>query len=206
MNSGAERLFDAACVAPQRGNLTRVESAMLSPDAQRVRGIDCPSMDERPEAAPSAEQDATLSSAWSGRRWIYFGLGWVFFGLGVLGIVLPLVPTTPFMLLAAWGFSRSSRRFEHWLLEHRWFGAGVKRWRAHRVVPTRVKWVSYSTMLVTFALSLASGRLSWWALAGQAALMGYGAWFLARLPSKVPDESSPGPAGGPEALARTDNL
>lgn len=127
---------------------------------------------------------------WTGVRLIYFGLGWLFFGLGLLGAALPVLPTTPFMLLAAWGFSRSSPRFEHWLLEHRWFGPSIVRFRQHRVVPLRVKWVSYTTMLVTFALSLASGRLSWWALLGQAALMGYGAWFLARLPSKVPEGST----------------
>jgi uncharacterized protein len=137
-----------------------------------------------------AGNDTAAPAPWGGRRLMYFGLGWLFFALGVLGVALPLLPTTPFMLLAAWGFSRSSPRFEHWLLEHRWFGPGIKRWRAHRVVPKRVKWVSYSTMLVTFALSLASGRLSWWALVGQAALMGYGAWFVARLPSKVPDETA----------------
>jgi hypothetical protein len=105
----------------------------------------------------------------------------------VLGAVLPVLPTTPFMLLAAWAFSNSSRRFEHWLLHHRWFGPGIQRWRAHRVVPARVKRVSYATMLVTFTLSVASGRVSWWALLAQALLMGYGAWFLWRLPSTVPE-------------------
>jgi uncharacterized protein len=128
---------------------------------------------------------------WGARRAVYFVLGWLFFGLGVLGAVLPILPTTPFMLLAAWAFSKSSRRFEHWLLEHRWFGPGIKRWRAHRVVPARVKRVSYATMLVTFTLSLASGRLSWWALLAQALLMGYGAWFIWRLPSTVPNEAAP---------------
>lgn len=136
-------------------------------------------------ASPSASSPE--GGGWSGRRLVYFALGWLFFGLGLLGAVLPVLPTTPFMLLAAWGFSRSSRRFERWLLQHPWFGPPIVRFRAHRVVPQRVKWVSYSTMLVTFALSVASGRLSWWALAGQALLMGYGAWYLARLPSKVPD-------------------
>jgi uncharacterized membrane protein YbaN (DUF454 family) len=134
-----------------------------------------------------ASSDASDQAGWGGRRLMYFGLGWLFFGLGVLGAVLPVLPTTPFMLLAAWGFSRSSRKFERWLLQHPWFGPGIVRFRAHRVVPARVKWVSYATMLVTFGLSLASGRLSWWALTAQAALMGYGAWYLARLPSKVPD-------------------
>lgn len=127
---------------------------------------------------------------WGPRRAVYFVLGWLFFGLGVLGAVLPILPTTPFMLLAAWAFSKSSRRFERWLLEHRWFGPGIKRWRAHRVVPARVKRVSYATMLVTFTLSVASGRLSWWALLAQGALMAYGAWFIARLPSKVPEAES----------------
>jgi uncharacterized membrane protein YbaN (DUF454 family) len=133
---------------------------------------------------------ARTPRAWAGGRLVYFALGWFFFGLGVLGAVLPVLPTTPFMLLAAWGFSRSSPRFERWLLEHPWFGPSIVRWRTHRVVPARVKKVSYATMLATFALSVASGRLSWWALAGQAALMAYGAWFIARLPSKVPEGSS----------------
>lgn len=137
--------------------------------------------------APEVSSDASKKVGWGGRRLVYFGLGWLFFGLGVLGAVLPVLPTTPFMLLAAWGFSRSSPEFERWLLQHPWFGPGIVRFRMHRVVPARVKAVSYATMLVTFGLSLASGRLSWWALAAQAALMGYGAWYLARLPSKVPD-------------------
>jgi uncharacterized protein len=133
--------------------------------------------------------DARTPRAWVGGRLVYFALGWFFFGLGVLGAMLPVLPTTPFMLLAAWGFSRSSPRFERWLLEHPWFGPSIVRWRRHRVVPARVKKVSYATMLATFTLSVASGRLSWWALAGQAALMAYGAWFIARLPSKAPEGS-----------------
>jgi uncharacterized membrane protein YbaN (DUF454 family) len=147
-----------------------------------------PALSERSEPVALHAGDEASSHRWGGRRLVYFGLGWFFFGLGVLGAILPVLPTTPFMLLAAWGFSRSSPRFERWLLEHRWFGPSIVRWRAHRVVPLRVKLVSYSTMLVTFSLSLASGRLSWWALVGQGALMAYGAWFLARLPSKVPGQ------------------
>ncbi|MET0411677.1 MAG: YbaN family protein [Polyangiaceae bacterium] len=142
-----------------------------------------------PRSAPSAAAAFTAQDArWSGRRLLYFAAGWLFFVLGVLGAVLPLLPTTPFMLLAAWAFSNSSQRFERWLLEHRWFGEGIKRWRAHRVVPARVKRVSYLTMLATFTFSVASGRVAWWALLAQAALMGYGAWFLWRLPSEPPEE------------------
>ncbi len=124
---------------------------------------------------------------------LYFDAGWLIFGLGVAGAVLPVLPTTPFMLLAAWAFSNSSRRFESWLLEHRWFGEGIKRWRAHRIVPARVKRVSYGTMLATFGLSVASGRVAWWALLAQAALMAYGAWFLWRLPSELPEAAAAQP-------------
>jgi uncharacterized membrane protein YbaN (DUF454 family) len=136
-------------------------------------------------------EDPAVTTRWTGRRVLYFGLGWTFFALGVIGAVLPVVPTTPFMLLAAWAFSNSSRRFERWLLEHRWFGPGIQRWREHRVVPVKVKRVSYATMLLTFTLSLASGRVAWWALVAQGALMAYGAWFLAQLPSQIPKERRP---------------
>jgi uncharacterized protein len=128
---------------------------------------------------------------WGGRRILYFALGWSFFGLGVAGALLPGLPTTVFMLLAAWAFSKSSPRFERWLLEHRWFGASIRRWRAHRVVPARVKRIAYTMMLATFTLSLASGRVPWWLLVVQAVLMGYGAWFLARLPSEIPPSEIP---------------
>lgn len=162
---------------------------MVASDREEERGLaHSESSAANPHIMPSARADVESPSdvAWGGRRLVYFVLGWFFFGLGVLGAVLPLLPTTPFMLLAAWGFSRSSPRFERWLLQHRWFGPGIVRFRTHRVVPLSVKWVSSSTMLVTFVLSLASGRLSWWALAAQAALMGYGAWYVWRLPSKIP--------------------
>ena len=56
-------------------------------------------------------------------RPIYLVLGWVFFSLGAVGVVLPLLPTTPFMVLALWAFSRGSVRFEQWLYHHPVFDA-----------------------------------------------------------------------------------
>jgi uncharacterized protein len=149
--------------------------------AEEVTGSNVPAED--------TEQAKMAPKRWGGRRLLYFVLGWSFFGLGVVGALLPGLPTTVFMLLAAWAFSNSSPRFERWLLQHRWFGASIRRWRAHRVVPARVKRIAYATMLTTFTVCLASGRVPWWLLLAQAVLMGCGAWFLARLPSEIPPEA-----------------
>ena len=68
--------------------------------------------------------------------------------VGVLGIFLPLLPTTPFVLLAAFCFSRGSERFENWLLTHPRFGPMVADWRARRAVPRRAKQLAWGTMAV----------------------------------------------------------
>jgi uncharacterized membrane protein YbaN (DUF454 family) len=120
-------------------------------------------------------------------RPLYVALGWLFFALGVLGAFLPVLPTTPFMLLAAWAFGIGSERFERWLLEHPRFGPGIRRFRAHRVVPLRAKVAAWATMTLTLTLSIASGRIPVWGLVGQAIVMAYGAWFVGRLPSRGPE-------------------
>ncbi len=120
-------------------------------------------------------------------RALYLLLGWSFFALGILGVLLPVLPTTPFMLLATWAFSKSSRRFETWLIHHKYFGPGIRRWRAYRVIPIQAKVLSLTAMSVTLTLSILSARIPWWGLVGQALLMGYGAWFTLRCPSRAPE-------------------
>ena len=70
---------------------------------------------------------------------------------GIVGIFVPLLPTTPFVLLAAFCFSRGSERCERWLLEHRRFGPIVRDWRARRAVPLRAKQFA-SVMMVLGSL------------------------------------------------------
>lgn len=130
-------------------------------------------------------------------RWVYLLLGWAFFGLGVAGIFLPIVPATPFMLLALWGFSRSSPRLEAWLLGHRFFGAGLREWKAHRVIPLRGKLVAWASMLASLAYMIFWRDTAWWIIAVAGALMAYGAWYVARCPSHpppAPPASTPAPA------------
>ena len=78
-------------------------------------------------------------------------------GTGVVGIVLPVLPTTPFVLLAAYCFSRGSARYEQWLLAHPRFGPMVRDWRANRAVPLRAKKLALVMMLL-------SSVVAWWVL------------------------------------------
>ncbi|NIM98306.1 MAG: DUF454 family protein [candidate division Zixibacteria bacterium] len=83
--------------------------------------------------------------------------GTLFVGLGVLGIFLPLLPTTPFLLLAAACYAKSSKRFYDWLLGNRWFGNYIKNYREKKGVPSRVKIAALSLLWVTI---LASGLVA----------------------------------------------
>jgi hypothetical protein len=83
-----------------------------------------------------------------------FALAWVFVVLGAIGVALPLLPTTPFILLAAFCFSKSSERFHQRLLEHKLFGQIISDWQRHGVIRLKTKWVSTVTMLVMVSYPL----------------------------------------------------
>jgi uncharacterized protein len=72
-------------------------------------------------------------------RPFYFALGCVLLALGLVGIFVPLMPTTIFLILAAWCFARSSRRAEAWLLNHRRFGPAIVAWRTNGAIARRYK-------------------------------------------------------------------
>lgn len=91
------------------------------------------------------------------RRVLWLIGGWLVLLIGIIGIFLPVLPTTPFVLLAAFCFSRGSERWEHWLVHHPRFGPMVQNWRAHRAVPLRAK------QLATVMMALSS-VWSWWML------------------------------------------
>jgi uncharacterized protein len=82
-------------------------------------------------------------------RGAWISLGFVFIGLGFAGVLLPLIPTTPFVLLAAYCFSRSSPRFYAWLLRHRVFGKLIRDWRAGRGIEMRTKVTAVVLIVVT---------------------------------------------------------
>jgi len=119
-------------------------------------------------------------------RVVYFSLGWVFFILGLIGVLLPVMPTTPFMLLALWGFARSSDKFHNWLYTHRFFGPPLQQWNEHRVIPLIAKVMSVSFMSISFVMMMFFSPLVMWLKLSVAALMLYGAWFILSKPSKPP--------------------
>ena len=86
------------------------------------------------------------------KRTVYFVLGWAMVGLGFIGAMLPVMPTTIFLILAAWFFGRSSPRFEKWLLEHPVFGPTLAGWREHGAVPKRVKWIACAGMAFGYGM------------------------------------------------------
>lgn len=81
---------------------------------------------------------------------IYIIFGYVALGLGVAGIVLPLLPTTPFLLLAAALFFRGSPRLYEWLLNQKHLGPYIRNFREHKAIPLRAKIISVALVWITF--------------------------------------------------------
>lgn len=114
-------------------------------------------------------------------RWLIMSLGWLAVVLATLGVVLPLLPTTPFLLLAAWCFARSSPRFHHWLLYRSWFGSYLRHWQQHRALPAGAKWKALLLIIVTFAVSLWLVKV-WWVRGVLLVILAVLLAFMLRMP------------------------
>ena len=92
------------------------------------------------------------------RKTAYKSFGFLFLGLAILGVILPVVPATPFLLLAAWFFARSSEKWHQWLLRSELFGPIIRNWETNRCIGCRTKVISIALMLgmggtsITFAV------------------------------------------------------
>lgn len=116
-------------------------------------------------------------------RLVYILIGIAAVALGVLGIALPLLPTTPFLLIAAWAFAKSSPRLEHWLVTHRRLGPPIAAWRERRAIPTRVKIISLSTMAASLLYIFFLSSIPLAGQIGSAVLLAACATFIATRPA-----------------------
>jgi len=82
----------------------------------------------------------------------FLALGCLMLALGIIGAFLPVMPTTIFLILAAWCFARSSPRLEAWLLNHPRFGPGLRRWREEGAVPRRAKLMACLGMAIGYCV------------------------------------------------------
>lgn len=114
-------------------------------------------------------------------RFFYMALGWGAVGLGLLGLVLPVLPTTPFLLVAAFAFGKSSPKARNWLVEHKHFGPTIRDWEERGAISRRAKLLATSMMALVLAFSIWKG-LPLWALCLQVTLISAGAAFVLTRP------------------------
>ena len=104
------------------------------------------------------------------RRVLWIGAGTLFVALGFVGIFVPVLPTTPLLLLAAVCYGRSSPRFLHWLLHNRWFGAYIRNYREGRGLPRREKALTLLGLWLTIGVSAVYVVSQWWLRLGLIAI------------------------------------
>lgn len=119
----------------------------------------------------------------AGVRIVFVALGTLFVALGILGAFLPVLPTTPFLLLAAACYARGSTRFYNALLNNKAFGPLILEWRRHHSIPFRVKVTGIALMSVTLTVSILTLDRPW--LQAMLAALGIAlAVYLWRIPSR----------------------
>lgn len=117
-----------------------------------------------------------------GRRIGFLALGWALVGLGAVGAVLPVMPTTIFLIGAVWAFGRSSPRIEARLLNHPRFGPALTAWREGRAISRRGKVCACAGMTAGYAGFLAASHPPPWLAAVVLAAMAAVAIWLVRRP------------------------
>ncbi|GHE63505.1 hypothetical protein GCM10019059_23950 [Camelimonas fluminis] len=116
--------------------------------------------------------------------WATLGVGFV--ALGLVGAALPVLPTTPFLILAAACFARSSPRLEAWLLNHRHFGPPLRDWRRHGAISPRAKRLACGGMAAGYGFFWFMARPGWPLAIAVAALMLASASYVLSRPSPQP--------------------
>lgn len=128
------------------------------------------------------KQDHVRASLDASKRAGFMALGFLMVALGVVGAFLPIMPTTIFLILAAWFFGRSSPRLEAWMLNHPQFGQTLRDWRAHGAMPRRAKVMAVGGMMLGYALLWFIAKPGIWFAVIAAALMIASAVYIVTRP------------------------
>lgn len=129
-----------------------------------------------PPAPPAAPPPAR-----SGRlRWAWWLLAYASLGLGIVGIVVPGLPTVPFVLLSAYAAARGSQRLHAWLLAHRQFGPMIRDWQAHGAVSRRAKRLATAMMAACAAIMFLTAPKWWMAATGTSVMTAVAIWLWRR--------------------------
>ena len=114
------------------------------------------------------------------RRGLWIALAYVALALGLLGVALPGLPTTPFILVAAWAAAKGSRRLHEWLLAHRVFGPMVRDWQARGAVSRKAKRLATAMMALCAVIMFATAPKAWMAATGTGIMTIVAIWLWLR--------------------------
>lgn len=112
-------------------------------------------------------------------------LGLVFVVLGLLGAFLPVLPTTPFLIVALWCFAHSSDKLHRWLYNHRIFGPLLRQWHEHSVIPPIAKFSAVTAMTGSMVYMVFFSSAPWGALVAIGGLFAASAWYILSKPSHL---------------------
>lgn len=122
-------------------------------------------------------------------RWLMIGLGWLSLVVGLVGIFVPLLPTTPFVLLAAFFFSKGSGRLHRWLFQHPRFGRYVRDWEREQVIPPVGKYASTLFMVPSVGFVVLTRDMPVFLSGGMLVTVIAVLWFIWSRPSRSQQET-----------------
>ncbi len=125
------------------------------------------------------------------KRILYLIFGWFMFAIGFIGAFLPVLPTTPFMILALWGFSNGSETLHDWLYNHPRYGPTLRDWDQYRMIPVKAKITAVTMMLISATWMTFFSNIPNIALIIALGMMLWGAGYVLTKPSRPAPEPVP---------------
>jgi len=118
------------------------------PQPNRSRGLD------QDTVAPSNSRPPHQLAKRRSVRILYVTLGWISLVVGLIGVVTPVLPTTPFVLLSGYCFARGSERFYTWIMAHKYFGPMIRTFQYEKRIPLKIK--IFATVMIAISMSITS--------------------------------------------------